>query len=122
MEDLSTKRDLKDIETIIDYCGKIDMVMEEFGRDEESFHDNYALQSSCAFSLIQIGESVKNLLKRGFGEKYPAVEWKQIARFRDVIVHHYGKTDISIVWKTSAYLVPELKSECEFIHKRLLTK
>ena len=55
------KRDLKDVEAIIEYCYRVDRAMTEFGRDEEDFLDNYVLQSSCAFSLIQIGECVKSL-------------------------------------------------------------
>lgn len=53
-EDLFIKRDISDIKTIIEYCDRIDEVMEELGRDEEDFLDSYTLQSSCAFSLIQI--------------------------------------------------------------------
>jgi uncharacterized protein with HEPN domain len=70
-------------------------------------------------SLIQIGESVKNLSRRDFDKKFPEIEWSKIARFRDVLVHHYGQIDLHVVWKTSAYLTPELKVECETILKYL---
>lgn len=119
MENLSTKRDLKDIETIMEYCDRISKVLSEFGSDEEDFLENYALQSSCAFSLIQIGESVKNLLRCGFDQKYQDIEWSKIAKFRDVIVHHYGKIDLHIVWKTSVHLVPELRIQCGIILEKL---
>ncbi|MCL1811157.1 MAG: DUF86 domain-containing protein [Methanomassiliicoccaceae archaeon] len=52
-------------------------------------------------------------------ERYPAIEWSRIAKFRDVIVHHYGKADLHIVWKTSADLIPELRAQCEIILKDL---
>ena len=119
MEGSSTKHDIKDLKTIIRYCDRIDEAMTEFGRDEETFMENYFLQSSCAFSLIQIGESVKNLSKRGLCDKYPGVEWSKIAKFRDVIAHQYGNMDMHIIWKTSATLVPELKVRCETILKDL---
>jgi len=119
MEDSSTKRDIKGLEKIIEYCDRIEEVITESGRDEDVFLENYILQSSCAFSLVQIGELVKGLLRGGFCERHPGIEWNKIARFRDVIVHHYGKIDLHLVWKTSVRLVPELRNQCEDILKDL---
>jgi uncharacterized protein with HEPN domain len=115
MENLSTKRDIKDLKTIVEYCDRIEKALTEFGREENVFLENYFLQSSCAFSLIQIGESVKSLSKRGFCDRNQDVEWSKISKFRDVIAHQYGNIDLQIVWKTSVSLIPELKIRCESI-------
>ena len=119
MESSFTKRDVRDIEAIIQYCERIDETLVSLGRDEDDFLEDYVLQSSCAFSLIQIGEAVKDLSKRGISDRYPDIEWSSIARFRDIIVHHYGKIDLHVVWKTAVHLVPELKAQCEIILKDL---
>ena len=69
-----------------------------FGDDEEIFLGNVQFQNSCAFSMIQIGERVKRL-SSDFIVKYPAVEWRDIAKFRDVLSHNYEGVNLRIVWK-----------------------
>jgi uncharacterized protein with HEPN domain len=119
MEKLSAEHDKKDIETIIESCNRIEKVMAEYGC-EEDFLNNHTLQSNCIFALIQIAESVKNLSNRRQNEFYLAEEWNIIAKFMDVLfIHHYTKVDLHTLWKTSAYIIPELKVQCETILKNL---
>jgi len=40
------------------------------------------------------------------------IPWKDIAGFRDVIVHNYGAVNKRYLWKTITNLVPELKETC----------
>ena len=119
MEESSTKHDIRDLKAIVGYCDRINRSLTEFGRDEDTFWKNEVLQSACAFNLIQIGETVKNLTKRGFCKKYPDDEWSKIARFRDIIAHQYGDIDLHIVWNTSANLMSKLKVKCETILRDL---
>ena len=44
-----------------------------------------------------IGEAVKNL-SQGFLEKYPNVDWSYMAKFRDLLSHHYFGIDLDVVW------------------------
>jgi uncharacterized protein with HEPN domain len=46
-----------------------------------------------------IGEAVKNVPKT-VKEKYPDVEWKEAAGFRDVLIHDYFGIEIEAVWDT----------------------
>ncbi|MDD3694797.1 MAG: DUF86 domain-containing protein [Lentisphaeria bacterium] len=50
------------------------------------------------FSII--GEAVKNL-SVGLREKYPHIQWSNMARFRDVLAHHYFGVDLDAVWQIS---------------------
>ena len=43
-----------------------------------------------------IGEAVKNL-SQGFREKYPNVDWSYMAKFRDLLSHHYS----GLIWMSS---------------------
>ena len=53
-----------------------------------------------------LGEAVKNLSSE-FCAKYPKVKWSHMARFRDMLSHHYFGIDYNIVWDISQTSVPE---------------
>jgi len=82
-----------------------------FGADEEDFIENVQFQNSCAFSLMQIGERIKRLSSE-LTAKYPATEWSNLARFRDVLAHHYDKVNLQMVWNTVKKEITALKEEC----------
>ena len=44
-----------------------------------------------------IGEAVKNL-SQGFRDKYPDVDWSYMAKYRDLLSHHYFGIDQQTVW------------------------
>ena len=44
-----------------------------------------------------IGEAVKKL-PPDFCDQYPIIPWRDMAKFRDKIVHDYGNVDLSIIW------------------------
>ena len=48
-------------------------------------------------SLEIIGEATKNVPIE-WREAYPAVNWRNIARMRDKLTHHYFETDFQFVW------------------------
>lgn len=47
-----------------------------------------------AFEII--GEATKRLANSSFYTKYPDVEWSDMARTRDFIIHHYDNTELKI--------------------------
>ena len=53
-----------------------------------------------------IGEAVKNL-SQGFLEKYPNVDWSYMAKFRDLLSHHYFGIDLDVVWSIAQEDVPQ---------------
>lgn len=99
------------LEVILKYCGNIEDAVSQYGDEEEEFQENIHYSQSCAFSLMQIGEAVKKLSPELI-ESNPQVQWKQIARFRDMIAHQYGHIDPSMLWISVIEEVPELKAEC----------
>ena len=54
-----------------------------------------------------LGEAVKNITK-DFTEKYPQVEWSEIARTRDKFIHFYFGLDRDVLWKIVTSDVPSL--------------
>ncbi|MDR1690402.1 MAG: DUF86 domain-containing protein [Candidatus Methanoplasma sp.] len=51
----------------------------------------------------------------GFNELYHSVEWKNIAKYRDVSAHNYDDVNLHMVWSAAVKEVPLLKKECERI-------
>jgi uncharacterized protein with HEPN domain len=86
-------------ENVSEYIGK--MSFEEFSADKKTI-------DAVVRNLEIIGEAVKNLSDEILQTK-PEIEWKQIACFRDIVVHRYFKVDLEIVWDILQNRLPDLQ-------------
>jgi uncharacterized protein with HEPN domain len=72
---------------------------------------------------IQSIEILKSLVKRvkkismSTKEKSPLIPWKDIAGFRDVLIHQYDSVDPNEVWIVIAEHLPILKREINLLLK-----
>ena len=66
------------------------LTFEQFSADERTM-------DAIVRNLEIIGEAVKKLPPELKAAR-PDVDWKKIARFRDIVVHHYFKVDLEVVW------------------------
>lgn len=98
------------LDTILDYCMKIQSDVEFFG-DSEAFLEDERYQRAVTFCLLQIGEVVKHL-RASFGDRYSNRYWKKIAGLRDVICHGYESVDQTIIWAVVEKDIPELVEKC----------
>jgi uncharacterized protein with HEPN domain len=57
-----------------------------------------------------IGEATKNL-PVDLRDRYPAVEWRQVAGLRDVMAHRYYRVDLDILWEIIQQKIPALRRE-----------
>ena len=96
----------------------LDDVLENI-KDIQNFSENLTLekfrkdklrQKAISRSLEIIGEAVKNI-PEPFRNKYPALPWKKIAGFRDVIVHSYFGIKIETIWNIIKENLPILEKE-----------
>lgn len=83
------------LKDIAESCQKVPnysagVTFEQFSSDERTI-------DAVVRNLEIIGEAVKNLPEE-IKDSRPDVEWRRIARFRDIIVHHYFKVDLDVVW------------------------
>jgi len=69
------------------------------GMNEDSFRENRLVQDGVIRQFEVIGEATKNL-SASFKEQHPAIPWKDLAGFRDKLIHHYFGVDISLVWRS----------------------
>lgn len=86
--------------------------IEEFLKDvsESEFMDNKEKKQAVIRSFEVIGEVAKRV-EIQFKDNHPSIPWKQMAGFRDILIHDYDKIVEEIIWDTAAYLLPKLKPE-----------
>ena len=68
-------------------------------------------QDSILHNLQLIGESVSDDLK----VRHSEVPWRDIAAFRNVVVHDYLSGDLDLVWRIVSDDVPELQKQIDRI-------
>ncbi len=100
---------LRDIE---DACHKIDAYSRDLTFDE------FAEREMPFYSLVRlleiIGEAVKSIPEE-VRDRYPAVQWRQIARARDLMAHHYFGLEDETLWEMIQVHVPELLEQIRSI-------
>ena len=78
------------------------MSFDEFSGDKKTI-------DAVVRNLEIIGEAVKNVPNEVL-QTQPLLKWKEIARFRDIVVHRYFKVDLEVVWDVVQNRLAELKT------------
>jgi len=55
-----------------------------------------------------IGEAARNI-PAATQSRFPAVEWKEVVGFRNILIHNYFGVDVESVWDTVQKNIPLLK-------------
>jgi len=71
------------------------------------------LLDAISMRLQVLGESVKRIEKMdsSFLKQYDKIEWDKIAKFRDLVSHHYEQVDHEIVFDICNTHIPVLNEE-----------
>jgi uncharacterized protein with HEPN domain len=105
---MKTRNDRLYLYDIAECCRKIETYLA--GVTEENFINNSMLQDAIVRNIEIIGEASK-CLSEILRESNPQIEWREIMRMRDKIVHHYFRIKLEIVWQTVKYDIPKLNFE-----------
>ena len=65
----------------------------------QDFEKNEMAFDASVRQVEVIGEAVKRLSK-SVQEKHPEIQWSELARMRDRLIHQYDKIDSMILWDT----------------------
>jgi len=112
-----SKRDVKlYVRDILEAIKAIEKFVE--GMDFESFKEDDKTSSAVIRKFEIIGEATKNI-PQSIKEKYPHIPWKEMAGFRDRLIHFYFGIKYDIVWDTIKLRLPELRNNIEKVLKDL---
>ena len=82
------------------------------GMTQVEFLRNDVHQDAIIRQLSIAGEAVKRLSSE-FRADHSEVAWKDIAGFRDRVIHDYSRVDLNIVWEIIAIHGPALVAAVE---------
>jgi uncharacterized protein with HEPN domain len=88
------------LQDILEACAKVNLLVQNL--DEATFSQDWRTRDAVLHNLEVIGEAVKRL-PDDRKAKYPAIPWRRIAGFRDVLVHAYFSLDDAIVWDVAVH-------------------
>lgn len=90
---------------ILDCIGRVEAYTHD-GRD--AFLASPLIQDAVIRNFEIIGEATKRL-SPALTQTRPEVPWRQIAGFRDVLIHQYMGVDLNTVWNVVAHDLPTIK-------------
>lgn len=99
---------------IIDAAGQILSYTEEM--DYDHFTRTRIVQDAVIRQFEIIGEAAKNL-SAGFRGTHGHVPWKDLAGFRDKLIHQYFGVDLATVWRSVEADIPVLLKELRQISR-----
>ena len=74
----------------------------------KSFAEDTRTIDAVVRNIEIIGEAVKNIPVEWL-EMRPEIEWKRIARLRDIIVHRSFRVELEVVWAIVQVRIEELR-------------
>lgn len=80
--------------------------------DEFGFLNNRLVQDGVIRQFEIIGEATKNLSDT-FKQHHRTIPWKDLAGFRDKLIHQYFGVDLKTVWMSVVEDVPMLMDEIQ---------
>ena len=86
------------------------------GKTKEYILNDETLTKALVRSLEVIGEATKNVNEQ-LKNRYPQIDWKDMAGMRDKLIHHYFGVDYEIVFDVITNHIPELHDEMQRIIK-----
>ncbi len=107
------KRDIKlYVKDILKAIDAIEKFVKDI--DFEEFRKNDMVFSAVIRKFEIIGEASKHIPEE-IRQKYTDIPWKEMASFRDKLIHFYFGIKHELVWNTIEYELPKLKTRIERI-------
>jgi len=113
----------KDPKIFLEHILQCIELIEEYvaGITKKQFLESVQLQDSIIRRIEIMGEAVKNIPKQ-VKDRYPDIDWKEIAGMRDILIHEYFGVDLRLTWKVATKDVCRLKKRIMKIKKDLENK
>lgn len=92
---------------VTDLTSTLDAAAELVERGRDAFDTDPALPLAFEALSNRVGELAKRLVAAA-PERFSDPIWRQAARNRDFIVHHYDRLDGDLLWQTVTVSFPQL--------------
>ena len=112
------RRELAYLDDILECIAKVEQYLA--GVDKATFQANSLLQDAVARNLEIIGEAAKSLPDE-VTQRQPQIDWRDIRRMRDKLIHHYRQINLQILWTTATQDLAPLKLAVTELLKELDT-
>lgn len=101
-----------DLIYLVDIQDAINQIEKYASQGKDAFFRERILQDAIVRNFMTIGEAVKRL-QAETTSVYPRIPWKDIAGFRDILIHNYSGIDYTYVWNVIETHLPPLKETIE---------
>ena len=84
------------------------------GVELSEFKNNSMIRFATIKQIEIIGEAAKNISEIT-RNKYPEIEWREIAGLRNILVHEYFGIDPQLIWQIVEVDIPLLKERLKVV-------
>jgi uncharacterized protein with HEPN domain len=95
---------------LISIIESAERIMQYVKDGREAFMASSLIQDATIRNFETIGEAAKQL-SPGLRNAHPEIPWREVAAFRDVLIHDYLRVDVDEVWNIVESELPELKQK-----------
>lgn len=100
------------LKDILEYCDRI--LANVASISLEDFQKQTNLQDAVIRQFEVVGEAIKRV-PADIRDRYPQIEWKNAAAFRDVLAHDYPEIIIDTVYNAGKNNIPVLRQQIQKI-------
>ncbi|SDX75896.1 Uncharacterized conserved protein, contains HEPN domain [Allochromatium warmingii] len=107
---------MKDDTVYIDHMLEcIERIFEYTQQNKDQFYKSTLVQDAVVRNLQVMAESSQRL-SPDEKLKYPEIPWREIAGFRNILVHDYLGLDLDVIWSVVEQDIPALREALKFPH------
>ncbi|HEY83862.1 MAG TPA: DUF86 domain-containing protein [Chloroflexi bacterium] len=88
------------------------------GKEQKDFLDSYLIQDAVLRNLQVLAESTQRLSPE-IKNAHPDIPWRQIAGFRNILVHDYLGINLKQIWLLVEKDLPDLISKIDVMRREL---
>lgn len=110
MRTKDTSRDPSKLQDVVDNCRLIEKRIAGVGITV--FLNDQTLQAAIERWLYIVCEALKNV-SDDVCSRHPNVDWKELARLREKLAHHYSKIEPHKIYEMATEEVPQLRANIE---------
>ena len=101
---------IDDRDYLVDIIDRIERIQVYIEGGRAIFFQSLLIQDGVMRNFEVIGEVVKRVSVE-LKLRYPEIPWKNIAGFRDVLIHDYREINLTTVWNTTQFNLPDFKRQ-----------